>query len=56
MKVSELIEYLKDLPADTKIKIYKDIDPLSIESKYRMAELDENDLDFLKSVNILHIG
>jgi hypothetical protein len=57
MKVSELIEKLKDLPQDAEVKILgEDIEYSDFYTKINYFKMDEDHIHFYKQTNIVELG
>jgi hypothetical protein len=57
MKVSELINILKNIPPDAEIKILTDVSsPMSGEPVYKMKELTEEDIEYVRLGNFVNLG
>jgi len=53
MKVKDLINILKDIPPDAEIRILTDVSsPMSFEPVYKMKELTEEDIGYVRLVLI----
>jgi hypothetical protein len=57
MKVKDLIDILKDIPPDTEIRILTDVSsPMSGEPVYKMKELTEEDIEYVRLGNFVNLG
>lgn len=57
MKVKDLINILKNFPADAEIRILTDVSsPMSFEPVYKMKELTEEDVNYVKLGNFVNLG
>ena len=57
MKVKDLINILKDIPPDAEIRILTDVSsPMSFEPVYKMKELTEEDVNYVKLGNFVNLS
>ena len=57
MKVKDLINILKDIPPDAEIRILTDVSsPMSAEPVYKMKELTEEDVNYVKLGNFVNLS
>jgi len=57
MKVKDLINILKNFPADAEIRILTDVSsPMSFEPVYKMKELTEEDIGYVRLGNFVNLG
>lgn len=57
MKVKDLINILKDIPPDAEIRILTDVSsPMSAEPVYKMKELTEEDIVYVRLGNFVNLG
>ncbi len=57
MKVKDLINILKNIPPDAEVRILTDVSsPLSGEPDFRMKELTEEDIDYVRLGNFINLG
>ncbi len=57
MKVKDLINILKNIPPDTEVRILTDVSsPMSGEPDFRMKELTEEDIDYVRLGNFINLG
>jgi len=57
MKVKDLINILKNIPPDTEVRILTDVSsPMSGEPDFKMKELTEEDIGYVRLGNFINLG
>jgi hypothetical protein len=57
MKIKDLINILKNIPPDAEIRILTDVSsPMSGEPVYKMKELTEEDIGYVRLGNFVNLG
>ena len=57
MKVKDLINILKEMPDDAEIRILTDVSsPMSGEPVYKMKNLTEEDIGYVRIANFVNLG
>ena len=57
MKVKDLINILKEMPDDAEVRILTDVSsPMSGEPDFKMKELTEEDIGYVRLGNFVNLG